>query len=119
MTAQGRKTDHALLRPIVFFPTLFLLVVISVLVTPRTITDQGDFLSTHSTAANGAAGVADVVEKFGWSVRRLEEPFSDDMPADAVYAVLVPPYELTPSETHILLDRVRAGASAVVLLGGG
>src|SRR4029079_1992283 len=41
------------------------------------------------------------------------------MSTDAIYAVLVRGSQLTESETHILLDRVRAGASLLVLLGGG
>jgi hypothetical protein len=119
MTAQPPRREHRLLRPAVFFPALLLLVIGSVLLSPRLADDDGGYLTTHSSGDGGAAGFSDVAKRFGWRVRRLEEPFSQRMPSNALYAVLVRGNALTASETHVLLERVRAGASLLILLGGG
>jgi hypothetical protein len=113
------RKEHRFLRPGVFFPSLVLLVTVSVLLTPRAAPDLAPSLSTHSFGPGGAAGLSDIAERFGWRVRTIEEPLSPSMTEDAVYAVLVRGGTLTASETHILLDRVRQGASLLILLGGG
>lgn len=107
------------LRPIVFFPALLLLVTLSVLLTPHVASDSEGGLTSHSTAPGGVSAFADVAKNFGWTVRRLEQPLSSDLATDAVYAVFVPAQALTVSETHVLLDRVREGASLLILLGRG
>ena len=119
MTPPAGRAEHRFLRPVVFFPALLLLVVFSVLLTPHRTTDNAGTLTTHSSSPAGARGLMEIAQRFGWNTRRLEEPLSSALSPDAIYAVLVPGVQLTESETHILLDRVRAGASLLVLLGGG
>lgn len=114
-----RDSLPALLRPRVVFPTLVVLVVVSVLLTPRT--PPGNVgtvnLTTHSYDDGGASGLAETVERLGWRVVRLAGPLSDTMSSNAIYAVLVPDARLTAADAHILLDRVRAGASMIALAG--
>jgi hypothetical protein len=119
MTEPRASGSHRFLRPGVFFPFLLGIIILSVLLTPRAATEDAGSLTTHSTSVGGASGVSEVAERFGWRVQRLEAPFTPTMSSDAIYAVLVPGYRLTTSETHLLLDRVRAGASLLILLGRG
>jgi hypothetical protein len=63
--------------------------------------------------------LSEVAVRLGWRTQKLQAPFTPTMSADAIYAVLVPGFQLTPSETHILLDRVREGAAVLLLLGRG
>jgi hypothetical protein len=96
------------------------MVVISVLLAPATeARDMTNSLTTYSSGALGARGFSEILTHLGWQVSRLEDPISDTSSADAVYAELVPAALLSVAETHILLNRVRAGAGAIVLLGDG
>lgn len=119
----GRAATPLLLRPQVFFPALVTLIVISVLLTPKAETDTGGgnvpILTTHSTSAAGAKGLAETASRLGWTVSELDQPLSDTLSPNAIYAVLVPAGRLTAAETHTLLDRARAGAGVLVILGGG
>ncbi|HYV97323.1 MAG TPA: hypothetical protein VE967_07730, partial [Gemmatimonadaceae bacterium] len=114
------RATHPLLRPRVFFPLLLGIVLFSVLMSPRPqMSQQSPNLTTHATGPQGASGLMGIARRFGWRASRLEDPVSDTLPADAVYAVLVPDQVLTTSDWHILLDRVRAGASLLALAGNG
>src|SRR5689334_16982692 len=103
MTAPRVQTSNRFLRPGVFFPFLLGLIIMSVLLTPRSATEDAGSLTTHSTSPGGASGLSEVAQRFGWRVQRLETPFSSSMSSDAIYAVLVPGNQLTASETHLLL----------------
>ena len=115
-----RPPTALFLRPHVFFPALIVLIAISVLLTPQAETSEGlPSLTSRSAAPNGAKGLAETARHLGWRVTERVEPFSNTMSPDAIYAVLAPSGALTEMETHTLLDRVRAGAAALVLLDGG
>jgi hypothetical protein len=117
------ETPHglaALLRPQVFFPLLLVVIVLSVLATPH----AGDGssaprLSSHATGPGGARGLADAAGRLGWQVRRLDVPLSDTLPADAIYAILVPSNSLTEIETGRILALARRGAGVLMLASGG
>lgn len=119
MTTPRESTASRFLRPGVFFPALLALIIVSVLLTPRAATESAGSLTTHSTSPGGASGLSEVAQRLGWRVQRLEAPLTPTMAPDAIYVVLVPAFQLTTSETHLLLDRVREGASLLVLLGRG
>lgn len=117
---EGTHRPPAILQPRVFFPLLIAVIAISVLFAPReTDLDQEPSLSMHSSAPLGASGLADALQRLGWQVTAMEQPLSDTLSADAIYAVLVPEDALTIPETHLLLDRVRAGAGLLVIAGDG
>lgn len=72
--------------------------------------DAAPQLTTHSHGPSGARGFLETADRLGWTVIRHE---SVDLPPalpGRVYAVLAPPNPLTDTETHRLLERVRAGA---------
>jgi hypothetical protein len=109
-----------MLRPQFFFPALTALVILSVMLTPQAVPTEGaPNLTTHSTAPQGASALAEIAARLGWRVRRLNKPLSDTLGTDAVYAVLVRDASLTVDEMHTLFGRVRAGASLLIIAGGG
>jgi hypothetical protein len=119
MSNPPRPPPAWFLRPRVFFPFLVLLVIVSVLLTPHQ--EGGEArLTIRSPGPMGASGLADLAARLGWDVSELETPLAH-APRDSgvIYAILVRARALSVLETHTLLERVRAGASAIVILGDG
>jgi hypothetical protein len=104
------------LRPRYVFPALFLLLVLAVVFAPDT-GDQGTqslHLTTYGSDPWGAKGFYDVLGRLGITVQQRITPLRAPLDSDAVYAVLLPPLELTSRETGALLGAVRRGAGLIV-----
>lgn len=72
--------------------------------------DPGPRLTTHSHAPSGARGFMETTDRLGWTVVRHERTDLPPLAPQQIYALLAPPIPLTEAETHLLLERVRAGA---------
>ena len=73
-------------------------------------------LSTLSSAPLGARLFHDVAQRLGWRTeRRLLAAFESD--AGSIQAVLAPVIPLRTTEAHLLLEHVRAGGAALVVVG--
>ena len=108
----------SLLSPWVVFPLLVVVLAISVLLAPTTGRQGDERLTTLSTTAQGAQGLAELLQRLGWEVvRDSAAPAAAPLDPDAVYAVLDPPEQLTGREVHRYLDAVRAGAGLLVVVG--
>lgn len=111
-----------LARPAVLVPLLASLLGIAVLLTPEPSPTgrNGDArLSTTLATPQGAKGLADLAERLGWRVERLDEPFPSTLDSSVIHAVLDTPRPLTPRETHTLLEAVRRGGSLLFVIGTG
>jgi hypothetical protein len=96
------------------------LVILSAILTPRVITGRaGDpRLSSDNTEPQGARLFFETLGRLGWHPEQQE--VADLRPDPGVVrAVLNPPVPLQMSETHALLDHVRAGGALLVALGHG
>jgi hypothetical protein len=86
--------------------------VLAVLFAPQeTSTSTNPRLTSHSREPSGARGFYETARRLGWNVVRDEDPRLRPRTPATVYAVLAPQIPLTASETHDLLERVRAGAA--------
>ena len=73
-------------------------------------------LSTLSSAPLGAALLYELAQRLGWEPERQLAP-TLDAPPEAVLAVLGPVIALRSTETHALLEHVRGGGAALVVVG--
>ena len=104
------------LRPRVVFSTLAIVVIVALLLSPSTEPGSGEpYLTTYSVAPNGARGFHDIADRLGWTVERKLEPFRELADSAVVYAVLLPPIDLTSREAGLVLDGVRAGAGLIII----
>lgn len=94
---------------------LGVLLVAALLLTPTGGNERG-LLTSRSMEAGGARALHELQRRSGWRVERRDVPYGDSLDPRAVYAVLAPPVELTASETHALLQAVRAGAGLLVVV---
>ncbi len=119
MTA-GPSQPAWFVRPRVVLPLLVALLTLSALFASTPVSGRsGDpRLSPYSTDPQGAKLFAEYAERTGWNVTRGREPgFAGD--AAIVDAVLAPDGALSSVETRDLLQRVRAGGRALIVLGRG
>lgn len=107
-------------RPRVVLPVLITIVTISALLTGEPSTPRGGDprLSTHSTKPLGAKLFYDLARRLGWQVRRES---NDVAPHDSttVFAVLDPTIPLRAVNAHQVLEHVRSGGAALIVLGKG
>lgn len=107
-------------RPGVVLPLVAGLVILSAILTPRVIAGRtGDpRLSSDNTEPQGARLFFETLGRLGW---HPEQQRVADLRPDpgVVRAVLNPRVPLQMSETHLLLDHVRAGGALLVALGRG
>lgn len=94
------------------------LIVITVLFTPElTGGRMGDSrLTTYSTEPQGAALLYSLAGRLGWHVARSTD---DSLVADprTTIALLAPPWPLAATETHRVLEQVRAGSALLYVMG--
>jgi hypothetical protein len=108
------RLRRALTSPRFVFPALALVVLLTVLLTPRDRERAGDpRLTTHSAAPQGARALHETLHRLGWRVDRRATPIDAELEATATYAVLDPPIDLGGRETRRLLDAVRQGAGLI------
>ena len=110
-------------RPKVVLPFVGAIALVVALLTPEsTVGRMGDSrLSSHLTGSLGAAALAQTAERFGFTVvARDAAPVPEARGATGVtiHAVLAPAVDVTPSEAHAYLERVRAGDGLLFVLGG-
>ena len=119
-TPPARAPQPWWVRPGIVLPIVGALALLVALFTPTVVGPRsGDpRLSTLSTAPLGASLLHDLAQRLGWQTdRRMRAGF--DAAPDRVLAVLDPAIPLRASETHALLEHVRAGGAALVVVGGG
>ncbi len=106
-------------RPGIVLPGIAGLAVLAALVTPTRVGPRsGDpRLSTFSTTALGARVLHDLAQRLGWRTERRLAPALEADPR-TIHAVLAPVVPLRSTETHALLEHVRAGGGALLVLGG-
>lgn len=117
----ARAQQRWYLRPRTAFPVLAAIVIVVAVITPEATQGRsGDArLSTYSSSSLGARGLSELADRLGWSTRASTAP--DPAPPDtgAILAILDPPQPLTATETHGVLEYVRAGGALLYVLGGG
>src|SRR6187431_1731975 len=62
--------------------------------------------TSYSTDASGARGLYDVLDKLGFRVERWLQPMRQELTPNAVYVIASPTNQLTPTETHRVLEAV-------------
>lgn len=72
-------------------------------------------VSSNVAGPLGAQGFFEILAKLGWRTERRVVPGFDYVDSTTVVAVLAPSLELSERETGVLLDRVRAGASLLMV----
>lgn len=103
----------AIVLPIVGGLTLLVTLFAPVRVGPR----SGDpRLSTYSTTPLGAGLLHELTQRLGWRTERRLRP---ELPPDptVIHAVLAPAIPLRLGETHALLEHVRQGGAALLVVG--
>lgn len=106
-------------RPAIVLPGIVALVTLVVLFAPtRTSPRSGDpRLSSFSTTPLGARLLHDLAQRTDWRTeRRLRAGISGG--SGTILAVLAPSIPLRATETHALLEHVRRGGAALVVLNG-
>ena len=107
-------------RPAIVLPTVAGLAFLAALFSPvqRNARSGDPRLSTLSTAPLGASLALNLAGRLGW---RVERQMRAGMPSDpaAIHAVLSPAIPLRVTEVHALLEHVRNGGAAIVVLGPG
>lgn len=106
-------------RPAIVLPAVAALAFAAALLTPAAMGPRsGDpRLSTLSSAPLGARLLHELAQRLGWRTeRRLLGGFEPD--PGTIQAVLAPVIPLRTTETHALLEHVRAGGAALVVVGG-
>ncbi|MEP7065151.1 MAG: DUF4350 domain-containing protein [Gemmatimonadota bacterium] len=103
------------LRPRVALPALIAMLVITAILSPIGEDTNGRYISTRSTAINGAHGLRVVLEKLGWHTSERLVPYGDALDTTATYLMLSTPIDPSAHEVHALLEAVRRGASAIVV----
>ncbi len=108
------------LEPKVVLPIVAATIIIAVLFAPQAPNSRGGDarLTTYSRSAQGARLLHDLAAHTGFEVSRSTDGrFPTD--TNVTYAVLAPPVPLRTRDAHALLEHVRAGGGALVVLGGG
>lgn len=107
-------------RPRLVLPIVAGLVVLSALLTPSFMAGRnGDpRLSSYNTEPLGARIFFETLAKLGWQPEQQRSAVLALSP-DVIGAVLNPTVPLQTSETHQLLEQVRAGGALLLVLGGG
>jgi len=105
-------------RPAIVLPAVGGLAFVAALFSPSAVGPRsGDpRLSTLSTEPLGASIVHELAQRLGWTVERRLRPGMPTGP-DIVQAVLDPAVPLRTTEAHALLEHVRAGGGALVVVG--
>lgn len=101
-------------RPRVVLPLVGAVVVLVALLTPQpSVGRTGDArLSSHLAGGLNARALADMAERFGFTVVRRDSdgaPVAAEPRGGVIHAVLAPPLPITGAEAHRYLDAVRAG----------
>lgn len=106
------------LRRRIALALILTLIVMTVLFTPElTGGRMGDSrLTTYSTEPQGAALLYNLAGRLGWQVARSTD---DTVVADSrtTIALLAPPWPLAATETHHVLEQVRAGSALLYVMG--
>lgn len=76
-------------------------------------------LSTYVTGPLGARGLLETVSRLGWRPERQITPGFATIDSTTIIGLLAPPVTLSERETGILLDRVRAGSSLLMVVEDG
>ena len=105
------------LEPRVALPIVTGLIVLAALIAPQRSDARGgdSRLTTYSRSAQGARLFHDLAERAGFDVARSANGRFPTV-ANATYAVLAPTIPLRSRDTHELLEHVRAGGGALVVL---
>jgi len=109
-------------RPKVVLPFVGAIALLVALLTPEpTIGRIGDSrLSSHLTGSLGAGALARTAARFGFRVISRDSapvPDSATVPGHVIHAVLAPPLDVSASEAHQYLERVRQGDALLFVLG--
>lgn len=105
-------------RPAIVLPGIAGLAFAAALLSPVTTGPRsGDpRLTTHSAAPLGARLLHDLAQRLGWRTeRRIVATFRSD--PGSIQAVLAPVIPLRTTEAHALLEHVRGGGAALVVIG--
>ena len=107
-------------RPGLVLPIVAGLVVLSALLTPTFVTgrDGDSRLSSYNTEPQGARIFFETMARLGWQPEQHRSADSATSPA-VIVAVLNPVVALQMTETHALLEHVRAGGALLVVIGPG
>lgn len=107
-------------RPGIVLPGVAALAFVAALFSPVQVGPRGgdQRLSTLSSAPLGAKLLQELAERLGW---RTEQHLRPTLPSDptAIVAVLDPVIPLRMGEAHAVLEQVRNGGAALVVLGRG
>jgi hypothetical protein len=101
-------------------PLVGAIVVLVALLTPQpSVGRMGDpRLSSHLAGGLNARALADMAERFGFTVVRRDSigaPGPSDSHGGVIHAVLAPPLAITGTEAHRYLDAVRAGDALLLV----
>jgi hypothetical protein len=99
----------------VVLPALIALLVITAILSPIGEDTNGRYVSTRSTAINGAHGLRVVLGRLGWHTSERLIPYGETLDTTATYIMLSTPIDLSAHEVHALLEAVRRGANAIVV----
>ncbi len=110
-----------LFRPIFILPLVVACVVLVALVTPEYVNARnGDpRLSSFSAAPLGASALYELGGRLGWQTSRRLTPMPGATDTAAIQALLAPPIAPSGAELHALLDVVRRGGAALIVLAPG
>ena len=116
----GRPVPPWWARPSIVLPGVAALAFVAALFSPVRVGPRGGDprLSTLSREPLGAAVLHDLAARLDWRVARHLHPGMPSAPG-AIIAVLDPAIPLRVGETHALLQHVRDGGAALVVLGRG
>lgn len=116
----GTRTDRQRRRRRIALAAILALIAITALLTPElTGARLGDErLTTYSTEPEGARLLYELAARLGWRVERTTD---DSVVADAgtAIAILSPSVPLAATETHAVLERVRAGSGLLYVMDQG
>ena len=103
-----------LAQPRVLAFSILLLAVTVALLTPQA-RDDKSALTSLSAGSTGARGLYRILGQLGWQTSQRLTAIESRLDSRAVYLLLAPPIPVTASETHFLLDAVRAGAGLILV----
>lgn len=90
------------------------LIVLIVLLTPVSDTDERTRLDTTRFGPGNARLGADLIRRLGWSTQRSEAPLLSALDTTIIYAVFEGPTPMRSTELNALLGAVRRGAGLLV-----
>ncbi|MFN0099561.1 MAG: DUF4350 domain-containing protein [Gemmatimonadaceae bacterium] len=107
------------IRPRIVLPLVTGLAVLAALSAPAGVGPRGGDprLTTTSTTPLGAGLLYELAKRLGWQPERRLTPELEADPR-VVHALLDPAIAIRSTETHALLEHVRAGGAALLVLGG-